>query len=74
MLFVPFLPEQYFWAKNYQDLTHVAFVDPLDLKNSLPLHEEITHDVVQRGCKGLAARDKKKFPMVGDVLLAMSLK
>ena len=71
MLFVPFLPEQYFWAKNYQDMTRVAFVDPLDLINSVPMHENITRDIIQRGQKSMAARDKmKRFNSIGDVVLA----
>jgi hypothetical protein len=71
MLFVPFLPEQYFWAKNYIDLAQVHYIDPVRLDETLFIlkdNEFIIEHIIKKGKASLKLK-KPNLPCFADELL-----
>ena len=69
MLFVPFIAEQFFWAKNYASLTSLPYIDPNDFRTMPKTRDDIDRFVSVKSLRQNALRQNKTpdLPTVGQV-------
>jgi len=70
MLFVPYLPEQYFWAKLYRKHTHVDYVDHQNASESVVFQHKlfqalhIKRDFLKRVCESVSPTVSKRIAKI----------